>query len=135
MATRYCQGCKEELGKHKGKKTGLCYTCYQKEYARNKTKVRQEQKRFLSNIGCAVCGESHYSCLEVHHFSKAYKRFGRSQNMEYNLDDLSKDKAVVLCANCHNLFHGFFGGKSLPFPELTKEQTIETILHFRRIGG
>lgn len=135
MTIRTCSSCKEPLEKHGGKRTGLCYTCYQKAYVIKKREKNQEQKKTLSSIGCLACGETNYACLEVHHRSTAYKRFGRSQGISYNIEDINLGTAVVLCANCHNIFHASFGGKNRPFPEVSPEETKKIILQFRKIGG
>lgn len=57
------------------------------------------------------------------------------KSSEYNLDDVSKGIAIVLCANCHSLFHAHFGGKSAHFPDQTKESTVEIIKLQRGLKG
>ena len=136
MRLQECNGCgiSMKIGKKK-RATGLCVDCCQKRYTIEIRVKRQALKKSISDIGCLVCDEDHYACLEVHHLHSKYKRFGRSQDIVYNIEDIEMGHAVVLCANCHNLFHASFGGKNKAFPEMTKEETIVQILNFRETGG
>jgi hypothetical protein len=90
-------------------------------------KRRDKLKKIILTLGCCVCNETHPGILEVHHLSKEFKRYKRSQSLIHNIQDIEQEKAVVLCSNCHNLFHWHFGGKVKPFPEQTKQSTIDII--------
>jgi len=114
-----------------GLATTLCKPC-RAEYDRAyNERTLKEYKNYISGEGCAACGFNHPNALDVHHFATEYKRYGRSQSFVHNLQDLKADKAVILCANCHDLFHGAFGGKIKPFPLLDKEGTVDIILNER----
>jgi len=93
----------------------------------SQTKRRARIKEAITKFGCESCGEMHKGVLEVHHLASEYKRFKRSQDMMYNLQDLQAGKAVVLCSNCHNKFHWHFGGKRMPFGEHTIESVLNII--------
>ncbi len=105
----YCKPCKSE---------------YDLEY---KEKRQEAYYKWLESIGCECCGFSHRFSLELHHLASEYKRFGRSQSHGYNREDHALGTGILLCGNCHNIFHGIFGGKANPFPKLTKEDTIKLI--------
>lgn len=134
-----CSICKEDkddsefsLNKKKNTKVSYCKPCraaYDIEY---NLKEKEAYKQWISDIGCEACGFNHADALEVHHFSQEYKRFGRSQDKRYNVQDVGLNYAIVLCANCHNIFHGFHGGKNAPFPLYNKLQTVNIV---RRAKG
>ncbi len=84
-------------------------------------------KEWLGSLGCLVCGCSLINCLETHHLDSSYKR-QHSQPHKLNEKHIKEGKVVVLCANCHRLFHSHFGGKNKTFPPQTKESTMAIIL-------
>jgi hypothetical protein len=88
---------------------------------------RSKLKKYISDIGCLSCKEHHPGLLEVHHLSKEAKRYKRSQDLMYNVQDIKAGTAVVLCANCHSLFHYHFGGKISPFPDQTVESVLKVV--------
>jgi hypothetical protein len=90
-------------------------------------KRRTKLKQVIIDMGCAVCSEEHPGVLEVHHLAQEYKRYGRSQDLMYNIQDLNDKKAIVLCSNCHNKFHWHFGGKNQPFGIHTIQSVIDII--------
>jgi hypothetical protein len=90
-------------------------------------KRRAKLKQYILDLGCAVCNNHHPGVLEVHHLSSSYKRYKRSQDLMYNVEDLKEGKAIVLCANCHNIFHYHFGGKNSKFPDQSRQSTIDVI--------
>ena len=107
---------------------------------KDKNKISQKKRRdriknTITAFGCQSCGETHKGVLEVHHLAQEYKRFGRSQDMMYNLQDIRDNKAVVLCSNCHNKFHWHFGGKNQPFGTHTLESVLEVIKIETQKGG
>lgn len=115
------------------RKTYKCIDCkrvYDKEYSERTLK---KYKEYITSLGCFCCGFSHPSALDVHHLSREYKRYGRSQSFVANLQDLADKKAILLCSNCHSIFHGIFGGRIYPFPLFTVEETIDTIKKERNI--
>lgn len=134
-----CYTCKEskplsDFGKHNKYKSGLnnhCFKCNAKRKLPDSQRSRGKAKNLLDPLGCAACDFNHENAKEVHHLSSDYKRFGRSQDIKYNVEDINLGYAIVLCPNCHSLFHGAHGGKNKKFPLYTKEQTIEIIKNER----
>jgi hypothetical protein len=88
---------------------------------------RTKLKQVILDLGCYVCKENHPGTLEVHHLTKEAKRFKRSQDLMYNVQDVQANTAIVLCANCHSIFHSHFGGKNSPFPAQTKESVFKIV--------
>lgn len=111
-----------------------CKACRAEFTMHKKRDADRALKDWVVAQGCCVCGANHPAVLEVHHLHSSYKRFGRSQSMLYNVEDVKDGLAVVLCANDHNLFHGHFGGKNASFPPQTKEDVI-SICNFERSKG
>lgn len=109
LGASYCKGCKSD---------------YDFAY---KTKRQEEYYSWIESIGCECCGFSDRFALEFHHYAAKYKRYGRSQGHIHNRQDYESGTGLVLCGNCHNIFHGVFGGKANQFPELNKEQTVSVI--------
>lgn len=110
-----------------GKGQSYCKECrsvYDKVYAEN---YQKKYYAWLSYNGCESCGFSHPFALEVHHLATEYKRYGRSQSANANKQDIINNKALILCGNCHNIFHGNYGGRMKSFPILSKEETIAVI--------
>ena len=132
---KVCSKCKIEKEEHLFDKSslhkgGLYSSCKECNKLRHKKKFAthiKAYKKTISEIGCTVCGGNHPHTLEVHHLHKSFKRFNRSQNHVYNLEDLEAGTAIILCANCHSIFHGHFGGKNAPFPEQTIESVCEIV--------
>jgi len=132
---RFCKNCNVEMEFTGGKKGALrCKPCRAKVDALRHEKAMEERRDYLRSIGCACCEEVHPSALEVHHLSSEYKRYGRSQGWTPNKEDLEDGLAVVLCASCHNIFHGHFGGKNAPFPTQTIESVQNIVQLERRVG-
>lgn len=135
MATKTCYTCEvdkdlSEYNKHDKYKSGYnnhCRSCVKLKNNDKMAALREKSYSFLDQYACCACGFNHRSAKEVHHLSSEYKRYGRSQDVRYNVEDLLMGNAVVLCPTCHSLFHGAHGGKNQPFPLYTKEETIEII--------
>lgn len=135
MSEKHCYVCNitkdiTAFGKHKRCKDGHRNFCLECASASNKnynSKYHSAYKDYLKLNGCVVCKNNHPDVLEVHHYATEYKRYGRSQSRVHNLDDLLSNKAVILCANCHSLFHAIHGGKTQPFPLYSKEEMIMKI--------
>lgn len=87
--------------------------------------ARQRTKDFIRTVttilGCQVCQERDYSCIDLHHFNPNEKE-SDVRTMTRNKWSIKKVKeelikCVPLCSNCHRKFHA---GK------ITKElKTIE----------
>lgn len=102
-----------------------CKAIYDIQYNIN---AQIKYKKIISDIGCQACGFNHPNSLEVHHFAKEFKRYKRtSQSQSANVQDINNKTAIVLCANCHLIFHSSYGGRARKFPLLTLEETIEVI--------
>lgn len=86
----------------------------------------KEYRDWLKERGCCVCSCRVTNCLQVHHLDPKYKR--RANSAFENKRDVLNEHAVVLCANCHFLFHMAFGGLNKSFPIQTKESCISIIL-------
>lgn len=129
-----CSHCKQDLPN--SRKHTLCQKCSYKYNRQRAEKYKQEvYKTLLNELGCAACGFNHPGALEVHHLCKGDKRFAkngsRGQSLFYNKQDIEAGKAIILCANCHLLFHSTFGGRRADFPDQTKESTIMIIKNTR----
>lgn len=118
--------CEHDQEKSKCKQ---CKSIYDKKYS---SSALYEHKEFISKQGCSSCGFSHPDALDVHHLASEYKRRGRSQSHQANIHDLKSGTAILLCCNCHSIFHGFFRGRIKPFPLLTALETKEIIDLARR---
>lgn len=76
--------------------------------------IRVEERRqfirwYKSYLGCIICGENNYSCLDMHHIRKSKKNKSIA-NLAKNwtsFKTLKKElkKCIVLCANCHRKLH------------------------------
>ncbi len=110
-----------------------CSSNYNKLY---NAKIKEKYKRWLSEQGCNYCKINISGCLEVHHLKKGIKRFNssRGQHANYQIEDVNNGNAIVLCSNCHALFHNHFGGKHASFPDQTKETAL-SIIHLERTKG
>jgi len=130
---KYCSTCEVKLIGH-GNVTH-CKPCKAEYDRERKVRLRKEYHNILRATGCSGCGECHPYVLEVHHLCKGGKRYksSRAQGSMYNLQDLERGIAIVLCSNCHSLFHQYFGGKQASFPDQTKESAVEIIHAARRI--
>lgn len=131
-----CSGCNKELTRRN--RVGVCTKC-RKKYDRQRRENYQKNVYhvMLKNQGCAACGYNHPGALEVHHLCKGVKRFAkngtRTQSLHYNKQDIESGIAIILCANCHLIFHSYFGGRRADFPDQTKESTLKIIFDSR--GG
>lgn len=126
---RYCSAGKHTLDESKFWKRGRtfqpnCSECQRKinkeRYASNPRKhitnvVRNSKSRLLQfqewkcSMGCQVCHERYYACLDLHHvdphakeevLSKALNTWSKAR-VEQELK-----KCVVVCKNCHTKIHG-----------------------------
>ena len=67
-------------------------------YKKSETKIKPNKRRLIiqSIGGCESCGFKHEFSLNLHHINS----IGR---------DNHKDNLMVLCSNCHNIYHGYVG--------------------------
>ena len=82
----------------------------QLEFQRTNTANKNYMRRFtlleFLGGGCAVCGESDYTCLQIDHIeikrrkSSDYK-YGQDTVLNVYMDREDTDNLQVLCANCH----------------------------------
>ena len=125
-----CEQFKEptEFNSSKDKKDGLTSWC--KICVRNRSKVwyndnsekvkykesqtRRKKREWINEIrstkSCERCGENHLSCLDFHHIDPAQKDFSISDalyKLHYTRELIvaELEKCIVLCANCHRIFH------------------------------
>ena len=139
MAEFVCYTCKELkdincFNKHNKYRSGHnnhCRDCVNLKIKNSISDMRDKQYLELSKYKCCACGFDNKYAKEVHHLATSYKRYGRSQDIRYNLQDVSLGTAVVLCSTCHSIFHGIHGGKNKKFPEYTKQETIDLIMNER----
>ena len=77
------------------------------------TRNRQQKRDFLnqmkSELGCVGCQNTEPIVLDFHHLDPSSKEHSVSYMLSRNrsLKDLlgEAEKCVVLCANCHRLYH------------------------------
>lgn len=116
-----------------------CNPCMRKlDRAEQNRKIQKKYKELLGSLGCRCCGFDHPDALEAHHLCKDTKRYPRRSSglpAYYNIKDIEDGVSVVLCANCHLIFHNHFGGRSKPFPDQTAESTVEIIMKSRSNKG
>lgn len=92
--------------KEKGTRMIIC-----KECEKEKNTIKREKKREILNalkqVGCAVCGETDYSCLDFHHMDPEEKDFNLSSGVNHTTLDLLNElsKCHVVCSNCHRKIH------------------------------
>lgn len=100
---------------------GVALTTKDKVYRRHKCKfcyllvkrdLRKRKRLWLVDYKkkcvCAKCGINDYRVLEFHHLDKREKDFSISwAHDNTSIEQMKKemDKCVVLCANCHRIFH------------------------------
>jgi len=90
-----------------------------KYYADNTQKVKattkktnscfkQKWKDFKDTLSCLECGTNHPATLDFHHIDPEMKNEGvhqlvRSKSYRRALEEV--EQCVVLCANCHRVYH------------------------------
>lgn len=84
-----------------------------KEKTKRRTKeVKEEQKaewyRFKAGLSCQTCGFSHVAALDFHHEDPTTKegnvhRFISNGQFAKAYEEIKK--CIVLCANCHRIYH------------------------------
>ena len=72
-----------------------------KKYARQLALTR----KIREDNPCVVCGESRVNCLEFHHIDPLSKIRGIAVYQGRNKLKEELGKCLVLCSNCHALFH------------------------------
>jgi len=78
--------------------------------ATKKTKgsFKQKWKDFKSTLSCLECGTNHPATLDFHHIDPEMKNKGvhqlvRAKSYRRALEEV--EQCVVLCANCHRVYH------------------------------
>lgn len=79
--------------------------------ATRRERVRRWWQAYRRRLSCVVCGEDRTACLDHHHHKDREGKkaeVGRLVRAGYALSTIQAEiaKCVVLCANCHRLFHG-----------------------------
>ena len=69
-------------------------------------------KNYKSKLGCKLCGEKCYACLDFHHEDPTKKvanisRISRDSISIKSIED-EISKCVVVCSNCHRKIHARF---------------------------
>lgn len=77
---------------------------------RNYRLQNEKRKQILASIfndyPCLVCGEPRYGCLTFHHLDPKEKENGvTSHSLTWKKMLKEAAKCVVLCRNCHGLYH------------------------------
>ena len=71
--------------------------------------IRQQMRQYKSKIGCHLCGETHFACLDFHHKNPGEKEYKVSTLVHdgHSWDSIMQEveKCVLLCANCHRKIH------------------------------
>jgi hypothetical protein len=78
--------------------------------ATKKTKgsFKQKWKDFKDTLSCLECGTNHPATLDFHHIDPEMKNKGvhqlvRAKSYRRALEEV--EQCVVLCANCHRVYH------------------------------
>jgi hypothetical protein len=129
--SKICSKClqnkdESEFSKRSGSIDGLQYRCKlcvaansAKHYVENKTSiieksvrrrngVRDRVNRYKSNVGCLLCPEDNYCCLDFHHpFEDKERGVAEMVSVGNGWDTILTEieKCVVLCSNCHRKIH------------------------------
>lgn len=86
---------------------------------RNWTKVQAKREAVIAwifnNYPCLNCGEDRRPCLDFHHIDPTVKERGIAQLRTAGLVIKEVAKCVILCSNCHRLFHAGY----IELPEIT----------------
>lgn len=74
-----------------------------KNYNRNRNWLRDVKE----NESCRVCGEERRQTLDFHHVDDKKESVSKLVRDEYGLETIAKEieKCVVLCSNCHRVYH------------------------------
>ena len=108
---KICPICKSEFVPWRKDQITCSLACRKK---RKCNSAEPQVKRMRVEVGkCEVCGFSNLLALHTHHINNA------------TLNN-SKNNLIVLCANCHNIYHGMqkYGYKN---EQTTKEAVIDII--------
>jgi len=88
---------------------------YEKNKAASKARTSKKRKieskawrEFKATLSCSKCGFSHPAAMDFHHVNKADKeggvhKFAQMRNYKKAHEEIKK--CIVLCANCHRIFH------------------------------
>jgi hypothetical protein len=73
-----------------------------------KQKKWQEWKDYKSALSCKKCGFSHIAALDFHHEDPTTKEYDVNRlisNGQFKKAGEEIKKCIVLCANCHRVWH------------------------------
>lgn len=124
-----CVDCKldkdeSEYHKKKGSKDGLQYRCKscnkikaRAGYVKGNTagraksylqKVKDAVNKIKSDVGCCLCKEIDYCCLDFHHVERNEKehnitRLVSAKSVWKLIEEINK--CIVVCSNCHRKIH------------------------------
>lgn len=118
METKICSKCGIEKpitefnwrSKKDGTHRSECKECHCK-FMKNKYSDKREEVQLLKeSLKCQKCGYNSYgAALDFHHLDPSQKdqRVVRLISNRYSLDKVKEEikKCIVLCANCHRVFH------------------------------
>lgn len=84
------------------------YQKYKQQYKERNKKQRERTRQIINeakSVGCTVCGEKEFACLDFHHLSD--KDMAVSAMLAFNDQKVREEisKCVVLCSNCHRKHH------------------------------
>jgi RNase P subunit RPR2 len=75
---------------------------------KNKSRWREEWKKFKATLSCTQCGEKHPATLDFHHLNREEKEGGVYSFVNqgrFKKAHQEAAKCIVLCANCHRKHH------------------------------
>lgn len=110
-----CKQCELSFKTHKHRKI-FCNDDCSKAYYHKTNRIRKYKKlKILEQAGaCESCGFNNTHALQIHHINTTKK-------------DNSYTNLMVLCANCHNIYHNKFG-RDKRSENMSKQFVIDTIL-------
>ncbi len=104
------------------------------EYNKNQHGIRKKLiESFKEN--CAICGFKDKPALVFHHRDPKEKKFNIASIRKLALEPFQEEitKCVVLCANCHFIFH-YYDNNPSERPKFLLKKYLELGLTIRRIG-
>ena len=97
-----CKSCKKERTKS--------WTDAHEDYAKE---LRTRNKTHIDSLKtqCVKCGDKRKYILQFHHINPKNKLFELSDYGTHNIESIDREieKCVLLCSNCHDEFHWFYG--------------------------
>lgn len=81
-------------------------------YYKNLFQYKINKSQICYRKCCQKCGELNYNLFDFHHIESNLKKFGITDRLHnINIDDVLDEinKCVVLCKNCHMIYHTIYG--------------------------